>query len=69
MIFASFMSLVVIYLPSAATMDSRLDAAIDLIFGQTPRIVLASILGFWFGEFSNSFVLAKMKILTAGKWL
>lgn len=69
MIFASFMSLIVINLPSAESMDSRVDASIDLIFGQTPRIVLASILGFWFGEFSNSFVLAKMKILTAGKWL
>ncbi len=32
-------------------------------------IVLASLLGFWLGEFSNSFTLAKMKILTRGKWL
>lgn len=32
-------------------------------------IVLASLLGFWSGEFSNSFVLAKMKILTRGRWL
>ena len=40
-----------------------------MIFGQTPRIVLASMLAFWMGEFTNSFVLAKMKIVTAGKWL
>ena len=32
-------------------------------------IVLASLLGFWSGELSNSFVLAKMKLLTRGKWL
>jgi len=44
-------------------------AAVDLIFGQTWRIVLASLLGFWAGEFINSFVLAKMKIWTAGKYL
>ena len=40
-----------------------------MIFGQTPRIVVASMLAFWMGEFANSFVLAKMKIWTAGKWL
>jgi len=32
-------------------------------------IVLASLLGYWSGEFSNSFTLAKMKILTRGRWL
>ncbi len=69
MIFASFMSVVVTYLPSAPTMDPEKQSAIEMIFGQTPRIVIASMLAFWLGEFSNSFVLAKMKILTAGKWL
>lgn len=39
------------------------------ILGQTPRIVLASLIAYWAGEFSNSFVLAKMKILTRGRWL
>jgi len=37
--------------------------------GQTPRIVLASLLAFWAGEFVNSFVLAKMKIWTNGRYL
>ena len=32
-------------------------------------IVLASLAGYWAGEFTNSFVLAKMKILTGGRWL
>ncbi|MBX3083930.1 MAG: queuosine precursor transporter [Anaerolineae bacterium] len=43
--------------------------AYDAILGQTPRIVLASLVAFFVGEFSNSYVLAKMKIATQGKWL
>jgi uncharacterized PurR-regulated membrane protein YhhQ (DUF165 family) len=39
------------------------------VFGSTWRIVGASVLAFWAGEFVNSFVLAKMKILTQGKHL
>ncbi len=39
------------------------------ILGQTPRIVTASLIAYFAGEFSNSFVLAKMKILTRGRWL
>lgn len=39
------------------------------VFGSTWRIVLASVIAFWAGEFVNSFVLAKMKILTQGKHL
>jgi hypothetical protein len=44
-------------------------AAYMAIFGQTPRIVLASLAAFWAGEFVNSFVLARMKVLTGGKHL
>ena len=40
-----------------------------MMFGQTWRIVLASLLAFWAGEFANSFVLAKLKLLTNGKLL
>lgn len=39
------------------------------ILGQTPRIVLGSLVGYFAGEFANSYVLAKMKILTRGRWL
>jgi uncharacterized integral membrane protein (TIGR00697 family) len=39
------------------------------ILGQTPRIVTASLVAYFAGEFSNSFVLAKMKIMTKGRWL
>jgi uncharacterized integral membrane protein (TIGR00697 family) len=45
--------------------------AYNVILGgmSTGGIVLASLLGYWTGEFSNSFTLAKMKILTRGRWL
>ena len=39
------------------------------VLGLVPRIVLASILGYWVGEFTNSYVMAKMKLLTSGRWL
>lgn len=69
LVFASLMSYVVTTLPAAKTMSPGSQAAVELIFGQTWRIVAASLIAFWAGEFVNSFVLAKMKILTAGKYL
>jgi uncharacterized integral membrane protein (TIGR00697 family) len=47
------------------------DAAYLAILGgmSSGGIVLASLAGYWSGEFSNSFVLAKMKLLTRGRWL
>jgi uncharacterized integral membrane protein (TIGR00697 family) len=39
------------------------------VFGSTWRIVLASMLGFFAGEFANSFTLAKLKLRTGGRWL
>lgn len=69
LIFASVMSYIVTSLPAANVMSAEQQAAVNLIFGQTWRIVLASLLGFWAGEFVNSFVLAKMKLLSAGKYL
>lgn len=69
MIFASLMSFVVTSLPSAPTMDPERQKAIEMIFGSTPRIVLASLSAFWLGEFVNSFVLAKIKLLMSGKLL
>jgi uncharacterized integral membrane protein (TIGR00697 family) len=43
--------------------------AYESILGYTPRLLIASFLGYLVGEFANSFVLAKMKILTRGRWL
>jgi uncharacterized integral membrane protein (TIGR00697 family) len=54
-------------LPAAPDWGNQ--AAYDAILGLTPRIVLASLFAYFCGEFSNSFILAKMKIATKGKWL
>jgi len=45
------------------------EGAYEEILGQTPRILAASFAGYLAGEFANSFVLAKLKILTRGRWL
>ena len=44
-------------------------AAYDAILGFTPRLLLASFIAYLVGEFTNSFVLAKLKIATRGRWL
>jgi len=44
-------------------------AAYQAILGQTPRIVVGSLIAYFAGEFSNSYTLAKMKIWTDGRWL
>jgi hypothetical protein len=66
--FASIMAAVVVHLPPANDSLSH-QAAVEAIFGSTPRIVLASISAFLCGTFVNSYVLAKMKIWTRGRWL
>lgn len=65
--FAAFMSWVIVRMPPSAGWPHQ--SAYEFVFGNTPRIVFASLLAFWGGEFTNSFVLAKMKILTDGKRL
>lgn len=67
LIFMAFMSYVVVAMPPAEGWDGQ--AAYESVFGSTWRIVAASVLAFWAGEFVNSFVLAKMKIITQGKHL
>jgi uncharacterized integral membrane protein (TIGR00697 family) len=44
-------------------------SAYDEILGHTPRILVASFVAYLVGEFANAFVLAKMKLLTRGRWL
>ena len=54
-------------LPAASFWDGQ--AAYERILGYAPRILAASFLAYLMGEFANSFVLAKMKIATRGRWL
>jgi len=65
--FASFMSWVVVSLPPAQGWIHQ--GAYEIVFGQTPRIVAASLLAFFSGEFVNCYTLAKMKVFTTGKFL
>ena len=65
--FASLMAAVVVALPPAPFWENQ--KAYEVAFGQAPRIAAASMFAYFCGEFVNSYVLAKMKILTAGRWL
>ncbi len=63
---------VVSHLPGEVTWQGYAgDKAYQAILGgmSSGGIALASLAGFWFGEFSNSFILAKMKVITNGRWL
>ncbi len=67
MLFMAFMATVVVALPPARDWGGQ--AAYEQVFGQVPRIVFASIVAFWAGEFANSFIMAKMKLWTRGRHL
>ena len=67
LVFASFMAAVIVALPPAPFWEHQ--DAYEIAFGSTPRIVAASITAYFCGEFVNSFVLAKMKLYTQGRWL
>jgi uncharacterized integral membrane protein (TIGR00697 family) len=54
-------------LPAAPFWDGQ--AAYDRILGYTPRLLAASFAGYLVGEFANSFVLARLKVATAGRFL
>ena len=65
--FMALMAGVVVALPPAEGGGGQ--AAYEAVFGTTWRIVAASMTAFWVGEFANSFVLAKLKLITAGRFL
>jgi uncharacterized integral membrane protein (TIGR00697 family) len=67
LIFAAGMSWVIVKMPPGPGWPHQ--PAYDFVFGNTPRIIVASLIAFWAGEFTNSFLLAKMKVMTNGKWL
>lgn len=71
MLFASAMSWIVIHIPASPTepYNAVLQPALETAFGTTFRIVCASMLGYWVGDFVNSYVLARMKLWTRGRHL
>jgi queuosine precursor transporter len=66
-VFAAVMATVVLAFPPAEGWPHQ--AALETAFGGTPRIVAASLTAYFCGEFCNSYILAKMKILTSGRFL
>ena len=68
LVFASIMAATIVALPPADWWAAK-QPAVETVFGNTPRIIAASILAFWCGSFVNSYVLAKMKLWTSGRWL
>lgn len=71
LLFASAMASVIVHLPAAPgePFNLVLQPALETAFGSTWRIVLASMAAYWVGDFVNSFVLAKLKVLTEGRHL
>jgi queuosine precursor transporter len=68
--FASVMALIVVHLPPGGSGYMKTyQPALETVFGNGWRIAMASMLAFWAGSLVNSFVLAKMKIATNGRWL
>jgi len=71
MVFATVMAWVIVHLPPSPDepFNTQLQPAIEILFGNTWRIVVGSIVAFWVGDFVNSYVMAKLKVLTQGRKL
>lgn len=71
LVFASLMTFVILEMPASPDepFNATLQPALEVAFGSTWRIVLASMAGYWIGDFANSYVMAKMKLWTKGRWL
>jgi uncharacterized integral membrane protein (TIGR00697 family) len=69
--FSAVMGWVIIHMPvnPGEPYNLRMQPAVEVVFGNAFRIVAASMLAFWAGDFTNSFVLARMKLLTRGRML
>jgi uncharacterized integral membrane protein (TIGR00697 family) len=61
------MGLFVVWIPAAKDWPNQ--PAFEAVFYTVPRFIVASLAAFWLGEFTNSYVLAKMKLWTEGKKL
>lgn len=71
MIFATLMSAFILKMPASqeSEFNRQLQPALELVFGNVWRIVVASMIAYWIGDFLNSFVMAKMKVWTQGRAL
>ena len=69
--FATLMTWAILAMPASPgePFNKTLQPALEIVFGNTGRIVAASMLAYWLGDFANSYVMAKMKIWTQGRYL
>ena len=68
--FAAIMAQIAIALPVApGSYMASYQQGMEVVFGNSWRVVLASMTAFWFGSFANSYVLAKLKVWTGGRFL
>src|SRR6266436_6738858 len=63
----ALMGLFIVWVPPAPGWLNQ--AAFEAVFYTVPRFIIASLVAFWLGEFTNSYTLAKMKLWSEGKWL
>src|SRR5438270_5646310 len=63
----SLMGVFIVWIPAAPDWPNQ--AAFEAVFYTVPRFIVASLIAFWLGEFTNSYTLAKMKLWTDGRWL
>ena len=63
----ALMGFVTVHIPPAPDWPNQ--HAFEVVFNFVPRMVAASLIAFWCGEFANSYTLAQMKLLTEGRWL
>lgn len=63
----SVLGAIIVALPAAPGWSNQ--PAFATVFGFIPRLVAASLIAYWAGEFTNSYVMAKMKLMTRGRWL
>ena len=66
-ILLTLVAMFVVWFPAAPEWKNQ--EAFEAVFYVVPRFVVASLIAFWLGEFTNSYTLAKMKLWTDGKWL
>jgi uncharacterized integral membrane protein (TIGR00697 family) len=63
----ALMGLITVHMPPAPDWPNQ--HAFEVVFNFVPRLVVASLVAFWCGEFANSYTMARMKLLTHGRWL
>jgi uncharacterized integral membrane protein (TIGR00697 family) len=68
-ILMGFFALFMVWIPPAPSWPATHQLAFEIVFGTAARGIVASLAAFWVGEFVNSYVMARMKVWSGGRWL